>query len=84
MFFVFHLLLLTLFQPGNLPPKFIAALFFLLDVCFIQGLSSWITIGKGRVEQGLYHLQTSPYSPATHANVLSSFFDKNSLFWLLF
>lgn len=59
-------------------------LVFLLVVCFIQGLSSWTMIGKGRVEQGLYHLQTSPYSPATLANVLSSFFDKNSLFRLLF
>lgn len=55
-------------------------LIFLSNLCFIQDLASWITIGMGEVRDGLYHLLDSEVPPSALVDSLSKFLHKPPLF----
>ena len=48
---------------------------FLFNVCFLQDLMSWTTIGLSAIKNSLYHLQNIEVSPTTLMCKLSKYFD---------
>jgi hypothetical protein len=63
----------NLFSVKRLTTNLTCSIIFLSNLCVIQDLFSWTTIGKGEVRNGLYHFVNTNVSPSLLANTLSQF-----------
>lgn len=63
----------NLISAKRLSDQLHCCLIFLSELCFIQALSTWTTIGRGKVVNGLYHLEEDPILPNDLVTCLSNF-----------
>jgi len=63
----------NLISVKRLTTNLTCSIIFLSNLCVIQDLFSWTTIGNGEVRNGLYHFVNTNVSPSLLANTLSQF-----------
>jgi len=69
----------NLLSAPTLTKSICCCFIFLSNVCFLQDLMSWTTIGLGEMKNGLYQFQHIQVSPTTLMCKLSKYFDTHRL-----